>query len=378
MKQTKNKLRVTAALDSFKGALTSIEAGDAVRRGILSRVPDADVSVFSVGDGGEGTADALICGLGAERKTLRVHDTHGTLINAKYGITPDGKTAVLDMASAASIRFAASHGFDIHNSSTYGVGEMIASLADCGCEHIIVGLGGSGTSDGGIGALSALGALFFDEKGSEILPCNTSSAGKVFSCDLAPAVMRVKNTAITLLYDTAVALTGESGAVKLYSRQKGAHEDELDALDEAMIRFATVCDSAVGKQVSLYPGAGAAGGLGYGLSLIGGKLTAGAEFVLDAVGYTENVKHADLVITGEGKTDCQTATGKLPMTVALKAGGKPVICLCGVSDPVPELYKSGITSVFALADRPMTADESIAQTAKLLEKAAYNIAGLFI
>ena len=123
---------------------------------------------------------------------------------------------------------------------------------------------------------------------------------------------------------------------------------------------------------------GAAGGLGYGLSLIGGKLTAGAEFVLDTVGYTEDVKSADLVITGEGKTDRQTATGKLPMTAAMKANGKPVVCLCGVSDPVEKLYESGVSAVFAIADKPMTAEESIASTEKLLEKAAYNLIGLFI
>ena len=378
MKPTDKTIHITAALDSFKGALTSSEAGAAVKRGILSRVPDAVVRVFSVGDGGEGTADALICGLEAERKSINVTDTHGSPVDAEYGITADGKTAILDMASAAGIRYAAVHGFDIHRSSTYGVGEMLAHLCDLGCENIIVGLGGSGTCDGGIGALSARGAVFYDANHRMIDCCCTSSLGKVSSCDLSAAAERLKNRSFTLLYDTAVPLTGEIGAVKMYSRQKGAKEEELDAMDAAMQNFADVCDRAVGCEVSSFSGAGAAGGLGYGLSLIGGKLTAGAQFVLDAVGYTEDVKSADLVITGEGKTDRQTATGKLPMTAARKADGKPVVCLCGVSDPVDKLYESGISAVFAIADRPMTADESIASTAKLLEKAAYNIIGLFI
>jgi len=378
MKPTDNNLHITVALDSFKGALSSKEAGEAVRRGILARVPDADISVFSVGDGGEGTADALIDGLGAVRKTLTVSDTHGYPVDAEYGITPDGKTAILDMAAAAGIKYAAEHGFDYRSSSTFGVGQMIAYLADLGCENIIVGLGGSGTGDGGMGALSALGAVFFDADRTILPQCCTGSLEKAAYCDLSTPLYRLKNCSLTLLYDTAVPLTGDLGAVKLYSRQKGARQEELDSLDSAMKSFAKVCDSAVGTKVSEFSGAGAAGGLGYGLSLIGGKLTPGAGFVLDAVGYTDDVKKSDLVITGEGKTDRQTATGKLPMTAALKAGGKPVVCLCGVSDPVPALYESGISAVFALADRPMTAEESIASTASLLEKTAYNLIGLFI
>lgn len=375
-------LNVVAALDSFKGALSSEEAGEAVRCGILKRYPDADVTVFAVGDGGEGTADALMRSLHAHTGTLTVSDTHGAPVPAVYGLyrpaIESRSTAILDMASAAGIRYAAAHDFDILRSTTYGVGEMIAALADMGADEIVVGLGGSGTSDGGIGALSALGAKFYEADGTLIDRCDTSALARVHACDLSPALERIKNIKLTLLSDTSVALTGTSGAVMMYSRQKGASEDMLPTLDAAMQNYAAVCDAAVGAAVSDYPGAGAAGGLGYGLSLIGGKLTPGAAYVLDTVGFTKAAQNADLIITGEGRTDRQTATGKLPMIVAQKSCGRPVICLCGVNDAVPALYDSGISAVFALADRPMTAEDSIAHTAELLEKAAYNIAGLYL
>lgn len=369
------KLKIVAALDSFKGSLSSAEAGEAVRKGILARCPDADVHVFAVGDGGEGTAEALMRSLNASVETLTVSDTHGFPVSAVYGMqrTASATTAIFDMASAAGISYAALHHFDILRSTTYGVGECIAALVQRGATEI-VGLGGSGTSDGGIGALSALGAVFCDADGTRLESCNTSMLAKVHSCDLSPAIELLGNTKITLLSDTSVALTGASGAVRMYSRQKGATEDMLPSLDAAMQNYAAVCDAAVSE----IPGAGAAGGLGYGLSLLGGKLTPGAAYVLESIGFAEAAQTADLVITGEGKTDSQTATGKLPMIVAQKACGKPVICLCGVNDAVPTLYESGISAVFALADRPLSAEDSIANTALLLEKAAYNITGLYL
>ncbi|MBQ4355020.1 MAG: glycerate kinase, partial [Clostridia bacterium] len=273
------KLRIAAALDSFKGSLSSYEAGDAVRRGILRRCPDADVRVFSVGDGGEGTADALMHSLRAQPCTITVSDTHGFPVDAVYGFCCESRMAVFDMASACGIRHAEQHGFDILRSTTYGVGQMIAAAAELGFEEIVVGLGGSGTSDGGIGALSALGARFFDQDGNQLALCTTASLASVASCDLTPALARLDGIRLTLLSDTSVALTGSAGAVMLYSRQKGALPELLPVLDAAMASYASVCDRAVGKSVSSLPGAGAAGGLGYGLSLIGGRLTPGAAYV---------------------------------------------------------------------------------------------------
>jgi len=370
-------LKIVAALDSFKGSLTSLEAGEAVRRGILSRIPDTDVTVFAVGDGGEGTASALCQSLHAEMLEVPSHDTHMDDVMAEMGIvTLNGvKTAILDMASAAGIRYAKNHGMNILYSTTFGVGDMIRHAVKIRCREIIIGLGGSGTSDGGMGALFSLGARFRDEKGM-LLPPRTDALGQTASCDLTAVHNLLDGVKLTLLYDAGVALTGEKGAVRMFSRQKGASEDMIPMLEESMVHYAEICDGTVGSAVSELPGAGAAGGLGYGLSLAGGVLTPGADYVLDAIGFDKAARSADLVITGEGKTDSQTETGKLPVTVARHAGGTPVICLCGKNEAGPGIYQSGIDAVFAIADGPLTLEESVTHTADLLEKTAFNLAGL--
>ncbi len=376
---TTRTINVAAALDSFKGSLTSREAGEAVRRGVLSRIPEAEVSLYPVGDGGEGTADALSAARHAERRTVIVSDTHGDPVTAAFGLyTRDGiLTAVFDMAACCGLRFAKAHGLDYARSTTKGVGEMIRHALTLGCGEIVVGLGGSGTGDGGIGALTALGARFADEHGDTIADPRTEDLGRVAAADLSGIVLP-PSVRLTLLCDTGVPLNGTSGAVRLYARQKGAPEEDLGHLAEEMAHFSSVCDRAAGSAISVLPGAGAAGGLGYGLTLAGGQITPGAPYVLRTTGFSDAAPRFDLVFTGEGRTDRQTATGKLPMAVAeaVRSAGNPcpVVCLCGIDDSVPALYEAGMDAVFAIADRPMTAEESIGRTAELLEKAAGNVA----
>lgn len=371
------------ASDSFKGALDSASAGEALRRGFSKRRPDAEVTVFPAGDGGEGTADALNAAFRSEMRAVTVCDTHGAPVEASLGICiRNGKrTAVLDMASAAGLRFARNHGCDLPRSTTRGVGEMIRYALDEGCAQIIVGLGGSGTCDGGIGALSALGAQFRDESGRPLSDPRAEDLGRIAAADLTEVRQALGDCVLTLLYDSGVPLTGDHGAVLLYARQKGALEEDLLQMERSMARFADLCDGIAGHPLSIKPGAGAAGGLGYGLALAGGVLTSGADFVLDAVGFRDAARDADLLLTGEGKTDAQTATGKLPFAVCRRAKeanpAVKTVCLCGVSEPPQDLYLDGIDAVFALADRPMAAEESKARTEELLEKAAYNLAGLF-
>lgn len=377
------KRKILIASDSFKDACTSLEAGEAIKKGLLRRKVPADIEVFSVGDGGEGTADALITALGYKRMTAAVHDTHGDAVEAEFGLSGDGISAVFDMASCSGIKFARSHGLDICNSSTEGVGELLRYLVGIGVRDVTVGLGGSGTSDGGIGALGALGARFFRENGEEITSrlC-VSSLGEVKSCSLEPAKALLDKVKLTLLCDSAVPLLGPRGAVMLYSRQKGAGESILPQLEANMENFAVSC----GYGSVMLDGAGAAGGLGFGLSLVGGELKKGAEYVLARVGFIDAlVKSPDeisAIITGEGKTDAQTATGKLPLAIANAAKNAQsraaVVCLCGVNEAVGELYDGGITAVFQISDRPMSAEASISQTLPLLEKTAFNLGGLMI
>jgi len=377
MKMKKN-LNIIAALDSFKGAASSYDAGCAVRRGIQKRLPDAEVTVFSLGDGGEGTSAAFfrtgtVC-------THRVSDTHRNPVDADYVLLDRNgvKTAMFDMAAAAGLHHSRAHGLDIRTATTAGVGELIVHLVQSGCGEIIVGLGGSGTNDGGIGALAQMGAKFYDSNDTEL--DGTVGAvvlSDVAVCDLSAVHALLDGVKLTLLYDVAVPLTGEVGASRMFSRQKGADEQTVEELESAMIHFAEIGDRHSGEAVSMRNGAGAAGGLGYGLSLAGGILHPGAEYVLDFVGFREALAHADLVITGEGKTDRQTAQGKLPFTVAKYARDAqvPVIGLCGTFAPDEALYEDGFDAVFSIINAPSALEDCMAQTEALLENAAYNAAG---
>ncbi len=372
------KNKIVVACDSFKGACTSLEAGNAVLRGILKRLPDADVTVLSVGDGGEGTAFALGSALGFKKQHFFVSDTHGDPVSAEFYSSSDNTTAIFDMASCSGIALAKSHGLDILHASTAGVGQMIRRLAELGAREVIVCLGGSGTSDGGVGVLSELGVRFFDCHGElitdRLCPKNLRL---IHSADLEPAMKLLDGIKLTLLYDSSVKLLGECGAVMMYSRQKGAREDMLPSLEADMAQFSRVFTTPT-ADFSEVSGSGAAGGLGFGLSVVGGKLTPGADFVLDRLGFNDLLPTSTLVITGEGKTDRQSSTGKLPSAVAKRAAefGVPVICLCGMNEAGEDIYDCGITSVIQIGDGPMSLEESMERTLPLLEKCAYDISGL--
>lgn len=372
------KSKIVVACDSFKGACTSLEAGNAVLRGILKRLPDADVTVLSVGDGGEGTAFALGSSLGFKKQHFCVSDTHGEPVSAEFYSSNDNTTAIFDMASCSGIALAKAHGLDILHASTAGVGQMIRRLAELGMREIIVCLGGSGTSDGGVGALSELGVRFFDSFGELITErlC-PENLRLIHSTDLESAMKLLDGIKLTLLYDSSVKLLGECGAVMMYSRQKGARADMLPSLEADMAHFSRVFTTQA-TDFSKVSGSGAAGGLGFGLSVVGGKLTPGADFVLDRLGFSDLLTTSTLVMTGEGKTDRQSSTGKLPSAVAKRAAefGVPVICLCGINEAGEDVYDCGITSVIQIGDRPMSLEESMKHTLPLLEKCAYDIAGL--
>ncbi len=376
---TQKKIKIIAALDSFKGAVSSYEAGRAVERGIKRRLPDCDVVIFSLGDGGEGTSAAFF--EAGEVKTVRVSDTHGAKTDAMYVLLDKSgrKTAMFDMAAAAGLHHSRTHGLDVRSASTAGVGEMIVHLVNEGCGEIIVGLGGSGTNDGGIGALARMGAKFYDASGAKL---DGTAGAKILSrveaCDFSAVASLLGGVKLTLLYDVAVPLTGEFGASQMFSRQKGADEPTVGELEAAMLHFSKICDAHLGEAVSARQGSGAAGGLGYGLSLAGGSLYPGAEYVLDFVRFRETAADADLVITGEGKTDRQTARGKLPFTVAKYTKTCPVVCLCGTFVPDEDLYNDGFDAIFSIINAPCTLEESMANTEILLENAAYNVAGLFL
>ena len=293
------------------------------------------------------------------------------------------------MAAASALSFAKKQADfakgALMRASTYGTGIMIRRAIEAGIKNIIVGLGGSATNDGGIGAAAALGMRFFDAHGSEL---DARGGAAVLSeiASLEACGLMTAGVSLTLLFDVDITLTGERGCSVNYAPQKGASQNEVALLDRAMESYAKAATRSLGRDLSETPGAGAAGGLGFGLALCGGELRFGAPFVLDVCGFDEAARAADVVITGEGKCDEQTASGKLPAWVAKRAkavcgtdGGKrspAVICVCGADRSVPEFYALGADAVFALADGPMTLEESTENCAALAEKLAANIAGL--
>lgn len=372
-------LRVIAALDSYKGSISSFDAGCSVKRGFLRRLPNSIIDVFALGDGGEGTAAAFR--QYGKSKFLSVCDTHLTKTSAEYvELSKDERLqAIFDMAQCSGLLKSVDHNLDILHATTYGVGEMIYALVYKGYKDIIIGLGGSGTNDAGIGALYAMGALFFDSNNREIdVSHGPITLPEIARIDLSNVLSLLSGVNLTLLYDVYCPLTGSNGASMLFSQQKGADAQTSIFLENALTNFSRMVDDVTCKKFSDVPGAGAAGGLGYGLSLVGGMLTPGAKYVLDYLNFSDALKKADLVITGEGRTDLQTANGKLPAIVAnyARKNGCPVICLSGSYEPCVEINNI-FDAVLSISNGPDTLENAIRNTATLLEETSYNIAGLY-
>jgi len=372
--------------DSFKGALSAADTGEAIARGVChalgERGLDNEVLVFPAADGGEGTAEAVGAAMHGQFRQIATVDLFGHALEGTYADLPgEIPTAVFDMATCCGIGFARQYGPDPMCASTYGVGVMLDKLISLGYRRILVGLGGSGTNDGGIGALAALGARFTAADGSLL---DGSIGGQVLSrvhaADVSAIHERLYGVDLVLLYDVAVPLTGESGATRMFGRQKGASPEQLDLLENGMLQYALAIGKSYGAEIPLADGAGAAGGLGCGLHLAGGKLCHGAGYVLDTLGIPEQLQSAALVFTGEGKTDIQTARGKLPHTVAryAKAAGVPCIDICGQAEPVDSLYADGMTAIVSLVNGCISVDDSMARTRELAEQTAYNLMRIWL
>lgn len=323
-------MRILIAVDSFKGSMSSLEAGEAVKRGIM-RVCPADITVKPVADGGEGTMDALVADSGGEYVRLRVQGPFGEPVTAAYGVLPGERTAVMEMAQAAGITLAPPGGLDPWRASTYGVGEMIRDAAEKGIRSFIIGIGGSATTDGGAGMLSALGYRFLDVSGKEI-GLGAGRLDEISEIDAADVPEVVRQCHFSVACDVTNPLLGESGAVYVYGPQKGVKEDELAVFDRKLAHFAQKTVAFTGKDMRGAAGAGAAGGLGFAfLSYLDSRLKPGIQMVLQALDMEAEISRADLVITGEGRLDAQTAMGKVPVGIAelAKRHQKPVIAFAG-------------------------------------------------
>ena len=355
-------MKVVVAIDSLKGSLSSMEAGLAIKEGVLAAQPDAEVIVKPLADGGEGTTDALIEGMNGERIDLTVTGPMHTPVDAYYGYLRETNTAVMEMASAAGITLVPDKEKNPLLATSYGVGEMIIDAIQRGCRNFIIGIGGSITNDGGIGMLKALGVRFLDEKGEDAGEGGQALA-KVACIDLSGLNPLLKECHIQVACDVNNPLCGPNGSTYVYGPQKGVAEDMKKQLDKDMEHFAKVTANTLGKDYRNTPGAGAAGGLGFAfLSYIGASLTPGIELILNAIRLEQELSTADVVVTGEGRLDFQTAMGKAPVGVAKlaqKYHAKVIAFAGSVTKDANACNKEGIDAFFPILRGVCTLDEAM-------------------
>jgi glycerate kinase len=332
-------------------------------------------------DGGEGTVEALIDATRGQIIKTPVHDPLMRPIESTFGITGDGVTAVIEMASASGIQLITSEERNPWITTTFGTGELIHAALDKGCRDIILGIGGSATNDCGMGMATALGVKFLDQDGNLVVQGGGMLA-EVTGIDMSGLDDRIRETKIMVACDVTNPLTGPDGASHVYGPQKGADTEMVKQLDSNLDKFSGVITEQLGKKVGNIPGAGAAGGLGAGLiAFLDGELVEGVPVIAAKTGLDEAAAKADIVITGEGGIDFQTQFGKTPYGVAqvAKKHGKPVIAFAGtIGKGVDELYSKGIDAVVSILDSPMSLEEAIRETPILLEAAGERIGRLLL
>ncbi len=369
-------LRIVVAPDSFKGSLPASDVAVAMERGIRLVFPAADVRAVPIADGGEGTVAALVAATGGTLSQTRVSGPLHEPVRAQWGLLGDGRTAVIEMAAASGLTLLAPGQRDPCLTTTFGTGELIRAALDCGLRRIIIGLGGSATNDGGAGMARALGARFSDAAGRE-LPDGGAALARLEQVDIGGLDGRLQESEIIVACDVDNPLCGPRGAAATFAPQKGASAAAVAELDSALGRYAEQVRRATGRDVAGLPGAGAAGGLGAGLLFFTpAKLRPGVEIVLEAVGFAEIVRQADFVVTGEGRTDFQTAFGKAPVGVArlAKRFGVPVFCLSGaLGEGADDVLALGIDATMSICERPMPLDESMRLAGPLIESATARL-----
>ncbi|SED90609.1 glycerate kinase [Streptomyces misionensis] len=372
--------RVLVAADKFKGSLTAVQVAERVTAGLRRVVPDLPVEALPVADGGDGTVAAAVAA-GFERREVRVAGPLGEAVTAAFALR-DG-TAVVEMAEASGLQRLPAGVLAPLTASTYGSGELLRAALDAGARTIVFGVGGSATTDGGAGMLAALGARFLDGDGAPVPPGGGGLAG-LARADLSGLDPRLSAVELVLASDVDNPLTGPKGAPAVYAPQKGASPAQVRALDAALGHYAKVLEAEVGARAAQYaaaPGAGAAGGIGYGALLLGARFRPGIEVMLDVLGFAPALERASLVITGEGSLDEQTLHGKAPAGVAAaaRAAGKEVVAVCGrlaLSEPL--LRGAGIGRAYPLTSVEPDVARCVADAGPILERVASRIAEDFL
>jgi glycerate kinase len=374
-------MRILIAPDSYKNALSALEVARSLKAGLQKVFQEAEFVILPMADGGEGTVEALIDATHGEIIKTAVHDPLMRPVESTFGITGDGITAVIEMASASGIQMITSEERNPWITTTFGTGELIHAALDKGCRDIILGIGGSATNDCGMGMATALGVKFLDQDGNPVVQGGGMLA-EVTRIDMSGLDERIRETKIMVACDVTNPLTGPDGASHVYGPQKGADPEMVKQLDSNLKKFSRVITEQLGKEVGNIPGAGAAGGLGAGLiAFLDGELMEGVPLIAAKTRLDEAVVKADLVITGEGGIDFQTQFGKTPYGVAqvAKKHGKPVMAIAGtIGEGAEELYNQGIDVVISILDKPLSLDDAIRQTPSLLEVTGERIGRILV
>ena len=368
-------MKIILAPDSFKGSLTSMEVAASMETGIKRALPDAECIKIPMADGGEGTVLSLLDALGGELISCTVKGPDGRRVTADYGILADNRTAVIEMAAASGLSLVSGSDRNPLKTTTFGTGELMGHALDRGVEKIILGIGGSATNDAGVGMAQALGAVFRDRDGRIISQAGSGDMlREIESVDLQEMHPKLGRTQVLVACDVDNPLTGKNGAAYVFAPQKGADQAMVKILDENLEHLAGVIQRELGVDVDQVPGAGAAGGLGAGLLVFAGaELQSGIEIISKATSIETHLRTADLVFTGEGRVDFQTAFGKTPAGIARLAGkhGVPVIAIGGgLADDAGAAFNHGINGLEAAIARDMPLDEALAKSGEYIANAA--------
>lgn len=355
-------MKAVIAIDSFKGSMTSMEAGESAAKGIKRVYPEAKISVRPLADGGEGTVDALVTGCGGELVNIEVTGAHGRRVSCAYGVAEAAGTAIIEMSAAAGITMVSGKERNPLYTTTYGVGEVIRDAIDRGCRHFLIGIGGSATNDGGIGMLQALGFGILNENGEQVRRGGIGLS-EVVQITKDQVLPELSECTFRVACDVTNPLCGERGASAVYGPQKGADEEMIQKLDHWLSDFADLAKKIYPDADADFPGAGAAGGLGFALrTFLHAQLESGIYIVLEETKLEDYVKDADVVITGEGRLDAQTVMGKAPAGVAeiAKKYGKPVIAFSGcVTKDAVACNEKGIDAFFPIVQSAVTLEEAM-------------------
>ena len=368
-------IKIVIAPDSFKESLSASKVAESIRKGIISAIPSASIVLVPMADGGEGTVQSLVQSTGGRIIKTQVHDPLMRKITSFFGVLGDGQTAVIEMAAASGIELISADERNPLKTTSYGTGELIKSALDTGVRKLIIGIGGSATNDAGVGMLQALGMRFHDKIGIAINP-GGGSLDELRDIDITNMDKRLKTTKIVVASDVNNPLFGPSGASNVFGPQKGASPEMVKKLDNNLSHFARITEKFLKMKFHSIPGAGAAGGLGFGLiAWLNAEIKPGFEIISKKAGLEEKIRDSDLVITGEGKIDAQSKYGKTPYGVAklAKKYKVPVMAFAGiVEDEARLIYNDLFQMIIPIAEKTMSVGNSKKNAASLLQKAASN------